>query len=233
MVVLPGFNDARLDADLISILGLRDSLKAAKATADVQRGAPAFHRVRRSQKASATIAASLGVALITSVAHLLGRGSTINVGEKPRPDATFAVRTASVRYPNNNSATHIANIPPKDPFDANFHRVRPTPKLVPEAETYAPSGRRHGRTIDLEPREVLPLGSPLAASSSRADPVLTGALPSFSSKGLAPISPKTDETTHVDAPPTIASPLSSDATSLSRHARQDSVAAIRLLRRQW
>jgi hypothetical protein len=233
MVALPGFDDARLDADLVSILGLQDSLTAAKATAGVQRGGPALHRVRRSQKASATIAASLGVALITSVALLLGRGSTIVVGEKPRPDATFTVRTASVKFPNNRPTAHIANISPEDPFDANFRRVRPTPKLMPEAEIYAPSGRRRGTTIGLKPQKVFTLRSPLAASSSRADPVSTDALPPFAREGLAAISPKTEETTRVDAPPTIASPVSSDATSLSRRARQDSVAAIRLLRRQW
>jgi hypothetical protein len=233
MVALQGFNDARLDADLVSILGLQDSPTIAEATAGVQRGWPALHGMQQSKKASATIAASLGVALITSVALLLDQGSSIDVGEKSHPGATFAARIASVKSPSNDPTAHIANTYPKEPFNANFHRARLTPDLRPKPELERPPKRLHAKTISLAPRKVYSIDSTSIASSLRKDPVSNNALPPLVSESSVSISTRMEETTHVYSPSAISSQISPDATALSRRARQDSVAAIRLLRRQF
>ncbi|MEA1086070.1 hypothetical protein SFC76_17520, partial [Sphingomonas sp. CD22] len=107
----PGFNDKRLDANLASILGLPDAPPPAPPpppAADETGAVPTLHRVKTSRRASATVAASLGIALVAGVGLFVGRSVTappaaaphrvIDVPGAPAPAAS-ATMTAAATAP--------------------------------------------------------------------------------------------------------------------------------------
>ena len=217
----PGFNDKRLDANLASILGLPDAPAAAPPPPPEEpAGAvPTLHRVKTSRRASATVAASLGIALVAGVGLFVGRSVTIAPATPPHrvievPGAPAPAASATV------TAAAAAAQPRSQPF------------------------RRHRRAFAAVPSPELPTSPPGTTPST---PLLAEALAATVRDSVAPTPAAEPPPPAAVAPPRIAAaeppaPRPSVAATAASppaaapdpaRARRDSIDAIRALRRQW
>ncbi|NYD91827.1 hypothetical protein [Sphingomonas melonis] len=201
----PGFNDKRLDANLASILGLRDQ-PPAPPPEDVARAAPTLHRVRSSRRASATVAASLGIALLAGVGLVVGRSVTTHQ-PAPVPHRVIDLPTAPGSVPAPAAAVTAA---PR-PALVRHHRTHATPS---PAAPSVPS---------------TPLLAEALAEAMRNSAAPTPAAEAPPAVAAAPRPAATEP----PAPrPSAAATPNGPAPDPAR-ARRDGVDAIRALRRQW
>ncbi|WP_267395165.1 MULTISPECIES: hypothetical protein [unclassified Sphingomonas] len=217
-VVIRAFGDERLDTDLAAIL----KLPAAQEPSGLQQAsATPLNSLRVSRRASATIAASLTFALLTSAGLVL-----LNYKPSPEADTNKGERLVTELIP-------AAKVAPADAADAAIatpssspveHRhgratasIRSRPAYAARASSAEPSSGSPTNVANAD----APVENSLVASASTSIPVeVEASLEPARSAADTPAATAEHEA------------IDTEAQLAAKKTRRDSIAAIRMLRRQ-
>jgi hypothetical protein len=214
-VVIRAFGDERLDTDLAAIL----KLPAAQEPSGLQQ-APAtpLNSLRVSRRASATIAASLTFALLTSAGLVL-----LNYKPSPEADTNKGERLVTELIPAAKVAPADAAIatPSSSPVEHRHGRatasIRSRPAYAARASSAEPSSGSPTNVANAD----APVENSLVASASTPIPIEVQAS-SEPARSAADTPAATAEHEAIDT----------EAQLAAKKTRRDSIAAIRMLRRQ-
>lgn len=214
-VVIRAFGDERLDTDLAAIL----KLPAVQEPSGLQQ-APAtpLNSLRVSRRASATIAASLTFALLTSAGLVL-----LNYKPSPEADRNKSERPVTELIPAAEVAPTDAAIATSTSSPVEHHHGRATASIRSRSAyaTHAYAGEPSSGSQTNVANADAPVENPLLASASTPIPVEIEA----SSEPAGGASDAPSATAEHDT-------IDTKAQLAAKQTRRDSVAAIRMLRRQ-
>jgi len=239
---LAAFEDARLNASLVTILGLEQETLSARPAEKLRGWSPIPVGLRSSRKASAAVAASLAAMTCGFVALYLHGSSVDRLGHRDGATTVLRDETPALASPRDGRSSVPSQPPvlsgaasaPSPDVLASSMPVPPTSPRIsaegakPAGTSSRPEALRQVKTIRparLHPEAIAPSIEPIPASIDA---------PRF----MAAAQPPADMS---DTDMAVAKPArrSMDAVAVGEdspgraEARRTSVSAIRALRRQW